>query len=252
MTFPLLQAGEGAGGWGPLKLTLIPDMPTILTVTKPRLTYKNWVGTLRQHRIIAVIRADSVAQGLHMAQAAAAGGIRLIEITWNSEDPVTLLRTIQQALPECWVGVGTVLSTWELESAIATGAEFCFTPHTAPALIQQARIAQIPISPGAMTPTEILSAWQAGAASVKVFPIRQLGGGDYVRALQGPLGQVPLIPTGGVDEASALDLLSHGAIAVGLSSGLFLKQDVHRQNWRAIQQRATQLMSLPASPKYSP
>ena len=216
-------------------------MPT-LVATKPQLTYKNWVSSLRQHRIIAVIRTDDLTQGLHMAQAAAAGGIRLIEITWNSTDPVTLMRIIQQALPHCWIGVGTILSTWDLETAIAAGAEFCFTPHTSPTLIQQARIAQIPISPGAMTPTEILTAWQAGAASVKVFPIGQLGGADYLRALQGPLGQIPLIPTGGVDEFSASALLSSGAVSVGMSSGLFLKQDIQAQKWDSVRQRAARLM----------
>jgi len=178
-----------------------------------------------------------------MAQSAAAGGIRLIEITWNSAEPITLLRTVQQALPHCWVGVGTVLSVKELEMAIAAGAEFCFSPHTSVPMIERARVAGTPISPGAMTPTEIVAAWQAGAASVKVFPISTLGGVDYLRALQGPLGHVPLIPTGGVDELSASALLSTGAVAVGMSSGLFLTQTMGHQDWTSVEQQAARLVS---------
>lgn len=217
-------------------------MPTPLTLTKPQLTYDTWVPTLRRHRIIAVIRASDVRQGLKMAHAAAAGGIRLIEITWNSAEPITLLRSVQKALPHCWVGVGTVLSVPALEVAIAAGAEFCFSPHTSIPMIERARVAGTPLSPGAMTPTEIVTAWQAGAASIKVFPISTLGGVNYLKALQGPLGHIPLIPTGGVDELSAAALLSTGAVAVGMSSGLFLKQEMGQHSWEAIQQRAARLI----------
>ncbi|MEL6138209.1 MAG: bifunctional 4-hydroxy-2-oxoglutarate aldolase/2-dehydro-3-deoxy-phosphogluconate aldolase [Cyanobacteria bacterium J06628_6] len=223
-------------------------MPIALPATNPQLTCDTWVSTLQRHRIIAVIRADSIAQGLHMAHAAAQGGIRLIEITWNSAEPITLLRTVQQALPHCWVGVGTVLSVAALEMAIAAGAEFCFSPHLSVPMIERARVAEVPMTPGVMTPTEMVTAWQAGAASVKVFPITALGGAGYIRALQGPLGHIPLVPTGGVSEASAKGFLAAGATAVGLSSGLFVKQEVDEQNWAAIGQRAQRLVTACAQP----
>jgi 2-dehydro-3-deoxyphosphogluconate aldolase/(4S)-4-hydroxy-2-oxoglutarate aldolase len=201
-----------------------------------------WLSLLRRQRLIAVIRTDDPAMGVQMAQAVAAGGIQLIEITWNSRQPATLLRQIRAALPACWVGVGTVLSEADLKDAIATGAQFCFSPHTSIAMIQLAHRLGIPMMPGAMTPTEIVAAWQAGATAVKLFPISSLGGAAYLRSLQGPLSQIPLIPTGGVTLATAPELLAAGAIAVGLSSSLYHQPDLANQNWNNITRRAQQLV----------
>ena len=132
-----------------------------------------------------------------MAQAVAAGGMRLIEITWNSERAADLISQLQSELPNCVIGSGTLLTLEDLQGAIAAGAQFCFTPHTNLTLIQAAAKRQMPIIPGALSPTEIVTAWQAGAPCVKVFPVGAVGGAGYIRSLQGPLGQIPLIPTGG-------------------------------------------------------
>lgn len=177
-----------------------------------------------------------------MAQSAADGGIHLLEIA--SPQPVRLLQQIQQALPHCTVGVGTVLSGQALEGAIAAGAQFAFSPHTSTKMIALAASKGVPFIPGAMTPTEIITAWQAGAAAVKVFPISTLGGTTYIRSLQGPLGHIPVIPTGGVNLTTAPDLLKAGAIAVGLSSALFPRADIEAQNWSAIRQRAQDLVRV--------
>lgn len=210
---------------------------------RPIVEYQQrWLHTLCTHRVIAVIRAETVDSGLNMALAAAAGGIHLIEVTWNSYQPVALLQAIQQALPDCTIGVGTILREEDLRIAIATGAQFCFSPHTSLALLHQGRAVHIPTVAGAMTPTEILTAWEAGATSVKVFPIKAFGGATYIECLQGPLGHIPLIPSGGVTPQNALELLAAGATAVGISSGLFEAEHVRHQNWQAIQQRATELV----------
>lgn len=203
---------------------------------------QRWLQTLRSHRVIAVIRAETVESGLNMALAAAEGGIHLLEVTWNSYQPVALLQAIQKALPHCTVGVGTILAEEDLDVAIATGAQFCFSPHTSLALLQHGRTVHIPTVAGAMTPTEILTAWHAGASSVKIFPIKAFGGVTYLECLQGPLGHIPLIPSGGVTIENAADLLAAGATAVGISSGLFTLEDVQHQNWQAIQQQAVKLI----------
>ncbi|ESA36714.1 ketohydroxyglutarate aldolase [Leptolyngbya sp. Heron Island J] len=203
---------------------------------------QRWLQTLRRHRVIAVIRAETVESGLNMALAAAEGGIQLIEVTWNSYQPVALLQAIQQALTHCTVGVGTILMEEDLRVAIATGAQFCFSPHTSMALLRHGRTVHIPTVAGAMTPTEILTAWEAGASSVKVFPIKALGGATYLECLQGPLEHIPLIPSGGVTPKNATALLAAGATAIGISSGLFSHEHVRHQNWSAITQRATRLM----------
>jgi 2-dehydro-3-deoxyphosphogluconate aldolase / (4S)-4-hydroxy-2-oxoglutarate aldolase len=201
-----------------------------------------FLSLLRQHRAIAVIRSPELSHGLAMAEAAAAGGIHLIEITWNSWHPGELVSKLRNRLPHCTIGIGTALSQADLNAAVGAGAEFCFCPHTDPALIQLAQQLEIPIVPGALTPGEVVAAWQAGAAAVKVFPISALGGASYVRSLQGPLAHIPLIPTGGVTVENAGEMVHAGAIAVGLSTSLFPKAAVAKQNWAVVTVLATQLV----------
>ena len=202
----------------------------------------SWIQQLPQHRAIAVIRSPCREVGLQMAKAVAAGGIRSIEITWNSDDPAELVATLRTALPQCAIGVGTVLTVNALQEAIAAGAQFLFSPHTDEALIDAARDRAIPIVPGALSPSEIVRAWQAGASSVKVFPIQAVGGERYIRSLQGPLGDIPLIPTGGVTLENAAAFLAAGAIAVGLSSQLFPSEAIQGRHWETVTERARHLM----------
>jgi 2-dehydro-3-deoxyphosphogluconate aldolase / (4S)-4-hydroxy-2-oxoglutarate aldolase len=203
---------------------------------------ETWLQLLRHHRAIAVIRTDSRDTGYQLAQAVAAGGIRLIEITWNSREPHRLIQDCRSALPHCTIGTGTLLTQTDLNGAIQAGAEFAFTPHTNPSLIAAASNAKLPIIPGALTPTEIVTAWQAGAPCVKVFPVQSLGGAAYVRSLQDPIGQIPLIPTGGVTMDNAAELIAAGAIAVGLAGQLFPKALVAAGDWEGIADRAAQLV----------
>lgn len=182
-----------------------------------------------------------------MAKAAAVGGFHLIEVAWNNRQPAELMNAIRQALPDCVVGAGTVLSLADLRGVIAANAQFCFTPHTDRELISLAQAHQLPIIPGAMTPTEIITAWRAGASSVKVFPISALGNDTYIRSILGPLGPIPLVPTGGVTGESALKLIEAGAMAVGLSTALFPKAEVASENWAAIEARSRYLLALLAN-----
>lgn len=223
-------------------MTALHSVPQRSKLRHPIEYQQRWLRTLHSHRVIAVIRAETVESGLNMALAAAEGGIHLLEITWNSYQPVALLQAIQQALPHCTVGVGTILTEENLRVAIATGAQFCFSPHTSLDLLNHGRTVHIPTVAGAMTPTEILTAWEAGATSVKVFPIKAFGGATYLECLQGPMGHIPLIPSGGVTVENAADLLAAGATAVGISSGLFEDRHIRHQDWQAIQQRAAQLL----------
>ncbi|HEY9749550.1 MAG TPA: bifunctional 4-hydroxy-2-oxoglutarate aldolase/2-dehydro-3-deoxy-phosphogluconate aldolase [Allocoleopsis sp.] len=198
----------------------------------------SWLSTLKQERAIAVIRAPELTLGQQMARAVAAGGMRLIEITWNSDRAPELIASLRAELPDCLIGTGTLLNREHLQLAIAAGAQFLFTPHVDFALIQMALQQGVPIVPGALSPTEIVTAWQAGATSVKVFPVQAVGGASYIHNLQGPLGQIPLIPTGGVTIENAKDFLAAGAIAVGLSGNLFPAAAVQAGNWQAIAQQA--------------
>lgn len=200
-----------------------------------------WLTLLRQHRSIAVIRSPQLSLGRQMAQSVALGGLSLIEITWNSNRAPELISQLRSELPSCIIGTGTILNLEQLKQAIDAGAQFLFSPHVDPALIAAAVEAGVPIVPGALTPTEIVTAWDAGASCVKVFPIQAVGGASYLKALQGPLGHIPLIPTGGVTVENAKEFIAAGAIAVGLSGDLFPKALIAAEDWEAIAQRARTL-----------
>jgi 2-dehydro-3-deoxyphosphogluconate aldolase/(4S)-4-hydroxy-2-oxoglutarate aldolase len=202
---------------------------------------ESWLTLLRQHRSIAVIRASQLSLGRQMAQAVAAGGMPLIEITWNTDRAPELISQLRLELPHCKIGTGTLLNLEQLQQAIDAGAQFLFTPHVDPALIAAAVDAGVPIVPGALSPTEIVTAWNAGASCVKVFPIEAVGGASYIKSLQGPLGQIPLIPTGGVTLENAKSFIAAGAIALGLSGDLFPKALIAAEDWEAIAQRAKTL-----------
>ncbi|MBH8561784.1 bifunctional 4-hydroxy-2-oxoglutarate aldolase/2-dehydro-3-deoxy-phosphogluconate aldolase [Nostoc sp. CENA67] len=201
-----------------------------------------WLSQLQKHRAIAVIRAPKIELGLQMAMAVASGGMQLIEITWNSDGAPELISQLRSKLPDCIIGTGTLFNVQQLQAAIASGAQFLFTPHVDPVMIHTAVERNIPIIPGALTPTEIITAWTQGASCVKVFPIQAVGGASYIKSLQGPLGNIPLIPTGGVTLENAKEFLQAGAIAVGLSSELFPQKLVVDRNWEAIAQNASNLM----------
>lgn len=213
-----------------------------MTVNNQLNPSQSWRKLLQQNRAIAVIRTDNIEQGVNMAKAVAAGGMKLIEITWNSHQPGKIIQQLKEDLPECTIGTGTILTLEELENAIAAGIQFCFTPHVNLTLIKTAIESHIPIIPGALSPTEIITAWQAGASCVKVFPVQAIGGIGYIKGLQGPLGEIPLIPTGGVTLDNATYFIEAGAIAVGLSSQLFPNYALEAQNWDIITQQAKILM----------
>ena len=203
---------------------------------------RSWLKLLQKHRAIAVIRSPKMELGALMAKAIANGGIHLIEITWNSDRAPELISQLRSELPEFTIGTGTLLNLEQLDKAVECGAQFLFTPHTDLAMIEAAVNAGIPIIPGAFSPTEIVSAWQAGASCVKVFPISATGGASYIKSLQGPLGNIPLIPTGGVTLENAKIFIEAGAIAVGLAGDLFPKQLVETGDWDAIAQLARNLV----------
>jgi 2-dehydro-3-deoxyphosphogluconate aldolase/(4S)-4-hydroxy-2-oxoglutarate aldolase len=203
--------------------------------------HQSWLTLLKKHPAIAVIRSSEKELAWQMASSVAAGGIQFIEITWNTHKAAELIAQLRSEFPTFSIGTGTLLNLEQLQQAIDCGAQFLFTPHTDVAMIKTAVDAGVPIVPGAFSPTEIVTAWQAGATCVKVFPISALGGAAYLKSLQGPLGHIPLIPTGGVTLENAKVFIDAGAIAVGLAGDLFPKDLVENRDWRAIVQIARNL-----------
>ncbi len=201
-----------------------------------------WLNLLEKERSISIIRAANFQIGVQMAKTAIAGGMKLIEISWNTEAAAELVSHLRSTYPDCTIGVGTILSVSDLKRAIAVGAQFAFMPHTDFDLIAIAKRREIPIIPGALTPTEILSAWKAKVSCVKVFPIQSVGNADYLQALRSPLGHIPMIPTGGVTIENAKSLIQAGAIAVGIGGTLFSKSAIEHEAWETIQQQIKMLL----------
>ena len=200
---------------------------------------ESWLKLLHQQRAIAVIRYSDYKLGYKMAQAVAAAGMNLIEITWNSDRPGKLITQLRTELPHCTIG----LTAQQLQESVVAGAEFVFAPHFDPVLLEIAQSRyQVPFIPGVFTPSEIVNAWQQGAKVVKVFPIKSLGGAEYIRCLQSPLSYIPLIPTGGITIDNASQMIDSGAIAVGISSNLFPQQAIANQDWLSITARAKTLL----------
>lgn len=195
------------------------------------------IADFNKYRLIAVIRADDWQLGQKMAMAMADAGVRLIEITWNSDRPTKLISHLRASLPDCYIGAGTILRLNDLQEAIAAGIQFAFSPHFDLNLLDFAQKQAITWIPGTMSPSEIVKAYQAGALAVKVFPIQFLGGVNYVKAIKAPLNQIPMIPTGGIKLNKASLYIQAGALAVGLASDLFPADLVKKQQWQLISDR---------------
>ncbi|MGI0482335.1 bifunctional 4-hydroxy-2-oxoglutarate aldolase/2-dehydro-3-deoxy-phosphogluconate aldolase [Geminocystis sp. CENA526] len=210
----------------------------------PLLSINNWLSILRRYRLIGVIRANNSELGRKKAHALAKGGVRLIEITWNSYQPDELIATLRKELPHCYIGTGTILSDDDLRRSIEAGVQFCFTPHCDLNLLNVAHSHNIPMIPGAFSPTEIITAFKGGAKVVKVFPISSLGGVNYIKNIRAPLPHIPLIPTGGVTIDNASDYIKAGSIAVGLSTDLFPQKLIFDNNWDMIVERIEQIQQL--------
>lgn len=203
-----------------------------------------WEQLLLVNKAIAVIRAPDLNSALAMAEAVALGGMKLIEITWNSHCPEQSIARLRSKLPNCIIGTGTILDELQLQKAIASGAQFIFCPHFDRQLLKTAfDDYNIPLVPGVLTPTEIVTAWQAGANIVKVFPIQAVGGAEYLKSLQRPLNSLRYIPTGGVTIANAKTFLDAGAIAVGISGDLFPQHIIKSQDWQQITKRTQTLLN---------
>ncbi len=178
------------------------------------------LARIREIGLLPVLRAPSVSTALALAKAIAEGGIPVLEVTMTVPGALEVIRTLVRDNPDILVGAGTVLDAETARLCILEGARFVVSPATDVGLIAMCQRYSVAALPGALTPTEILTAWQAGADAVKVFPVSAMGGAPYLRSVKAPLPQVELIPTGGVSLATANDFLEAGAFALGVGADL--------------------------------
>jgi 2-dehydro-3-deoxyphosphogluconate aldolase/(4S)-4-hydroxy-2-oxoglutarate aldolase len=171
--------------------------------------------------VVPVVRAPSAELAARAAEALVAGGLHVLEITLTVPGAIPLIRELSAALRDrAVVGAGTVLDATKAMECIDAGACFIVSPGLDLPTIARAHAYDVAVLPGALTPTEIVTAWKAGADFVKVFPCSALGGAKYVKQLRGPLPDVKLLPTGGVNAATAAEFIEAGAAAVGVGSEL--------------------------------
>lgn len=176
---------------------------------------------IRALRLVPVIRASSADEAMRAIDAIKAGGIDILEITMTVPGAVKVIEKVAEAYgADVLVGAGTVLDPETARACILAGAQFIVSPALNLETIELCRRYTLPVMPGALTPTEVVAAWQAGADMVKVFPCSALGGASYLKALKAPLPQVELIPTGGVNLKTAPDFLAAGASALGIGADL--------------------------------
>ncbi|MES1210133.1 MAG: bifunctional 4-hydroxy-2-oxoglutarate aldolase/2-dehydro-3-deoxy-phosphogluconate aldolase [Pseudomonadota bacterium] len=176
---------------------------------------------IEENGLVPIIRASSPEIAIRAADAISAGGISVLEITMTVPDAVSVIRSLVKKFgARVVVGAGTVLDAETVRACVDAGAAFIVSPGFDPATVQAAHACDVPVMPGALTPTEVITAWKAGADMVKVFPCSAVGGAKYLRALRGPLPGVKFMATGGVNASTAADYIAAGASALGVGAEL--------------------------------
>ena len=195
--------------------------------------------------IVPVVRAESADEALRAIDAIREGGVDILEITMTVPGALRLIEDVSRRLgKDAVVGAGTVLDAETARACILAGAQFVVSPAWSAATIACCRRYGVPIFPGALTPTEVLAAWEAGADMVKVFPASALGGASYIKALKGPLPQIDLIPTGGVNLETAADFIKAGSTALGVGADLVDLKALREGKASLLTERARQLVEI--------
>jgi 2-dehydro-3-deoxyphosphogluconate aldolase / (4S)-4-hydroxy-2-oxoglutarate aldolase len=178
-------------------------------------------GRIVEIGVVPVVRASSEREARTAADAVCEGGIPIVEITMTVPGAVEVIRELTKSRPaDVLVGAGTVLNAEAARRCLDAGAQFLVSPGLILQVIQLALAEGKLMMAGALTPTEVITAWEAGSDFVKVFPCGQVGGAKYIKALRGPLPQVPLVPTGGVNLHTAAEFVEAGAAALGVGGEL--------------------------------
>ncbi len=178
------------------------------------------VERMREIGLVPVLRAESEEQALGIASAIADGGVTVLEITMTVPGAIRVMSRLTKERPDILIGAGTVLDAETARMCMLEGAQFVVSPALNLKTIEMCHRYSIPVLPGALTPTEVVTAWQAGADVIKVFPASALGGAKYLKSLKAPLPQVEMIPTGGVSLATAKEFLEAGSFALGVGADL--------------------------------
>lgn len=194
---------------------------------------------IKEIGVVPIVRTSNAETALAAVDAVREGGIQCVEITMTVENAIKALETVADRYGDrVLLGAGTVLDPETARACMLAGAQFFVAPSLNLKTIEMARRYNKPVFPGALTPTEVLTAWEAGADAVKVFPCNVVGGAKYIKALKAPLPQIELIPTGGVSLETIGDFLAAGSAAVGVGSELIDSKSIAEGKYNVITERA--------------
>lgn len=195
--------------------------------------------------LIPVVRAASADEAVRAVEAIKEGGVPILEITMTVPGAVRVIEEVARRYgTEAVVGAGTVLDAETARVCIMAGAQFILSPSLNLDMIACCKRYGVPVVPGALTPTEVVAAWQAGADAVKVFPAGNVGGASYIKALKGPLPQIDLVPTGGVSLKTAADFIRAGSSALGVGTDLVDTKALREGQAHMITERARQFVEI--------
>ncbi|HEX4770068.1 MAG TPA: bifunctional 4-hydroxy-2-oxoglutarate aldolase/2-dehydro-3-deoxy-phosphogluconate aldolase [Bryobacteraceae bacterium] len=201
--------------------------------------HRQIVERLKKTGVVPIVRVTNAEMAVRAVEAILEGGIACVEITMTVDGAIKALEATADAYGDrILLGAGTVLDPETARICMLAGAQFFVTPSLNTKTIEMVKRYSKPIFPGALTPTEILSAWEAGADGVKVFPCSALGGAKYIRALKGPFPHIDLVPTGGVNLETIGDFFAAGSAAVGVGSELVDSKSCAEGKYDAITERA--------------
>ena len=204
---------------------------------------KDFTENLRQDGIIAIVRVDDLSGAVPLVRALRRGGINIIEFTLTNPAAVDAVKAVRDGIDASEqdglvLGVGSVKTIQQAQQCLEGGAEFIVSPITNFDIINLCNDNEIPVFPGAYTPTEIYQAWEAGATAVKVFPARNLGAA-YIKDILAPMPELKLIPTGGISEKNLAEYVKAGVLALGVGGSLVDTKAVAAGNWQVIENAAT-------------
>ena len=212
------------------------------------MTIEEVIRKIEQIGIIPVVRAASVEEANRAVEAICAGGIPVVEITMTVPNAVTVIRELaQERGKDVLIGAGTVTNAHQAEECIKAGAQFLVSPGLSVQVLQTAKANDILAIPGALTPTELMNAHENGARLVKIFPCGNVGGAKYLKSLKAPFPHAHLIPTGGVNLATAADFIAAGAFALGVGADLVDPVALREGNLEKITSAARELVNAVAS-----
>jgi 2-dehydro-3-deoxyphosphogluconate aldolase / (4S)-4-hydroxy-2-oxoglutarate aldolase len=194
--------------------------------------------------IVPAVRTSSPEDALFAAEVVARGGIPIVEITMTVPGAIEVISHLVKNLPDVIVGAGTVLDLETARLCVDAGVRFLTCPGLDLAVVEFAKQRNLAMMAGALTPTEIVTAWKAGSDFVKVFPCAQVGGDSYIRALKGPFPKIPLIAAGGVNQQTAANFILAGAVAIGIGRELIPQEAVQSRQEGRIRELAHRFLNF--------